>query len=418
MELPTTKTRDELQKEALNLAKENKNIALEWATGLGKSKTAIDIINYTASLKPNGGLLRCLLVVAETAHKENWNKEFKKWGLQSTVIVECYASLKNYFNTSWDLLILDEAHHTSSELRQDILSTIKSERVLLLSATLGEDNLLNMGLIFGEFKVHRVTLRQAIKYNIIPQPKVYLIPMELNNTAYNQEVIEEWGRKEKRVEISCNYEERWGYIRNKYKFPNVTLKMKCTEAQAYDYVDSKVTYWKNRYFISRLPFMKVKWTQAGSVRKRLLGELKTECAKVLLDKIKMYRYICFCASINQAKELGESHAIYSGKSDSQELIDKFNSGKINNLLAVGMLQEGENLKDIQMGVIIQLDGKERLYIQKSGRTLRAKEPIQYIFYFKNTRDEEFLNKILLTIDKKYVTSIIDLQHYEVEDNEQ
>ena len=131
-------------------------------------------------------MLRCLLVVAETAHKENWNKEFKKWGLQSTVIVECYASLKNYFNTSWDLLILDEAHHASSELRQDILSTIKSERVLLLSATLGEDNLLNMGLIFGEFKVHRVTLRQAIKYNIIPQPKVYLIPMELNNTAYNQ----------------------------------------------------------------------------------------------------------------------------------------------------------------------------------------------------------------------------------------
>ena len=58
---------------------------------------------------------------------------------------------------------------------------------------------------------------------------------------------------------------------------------------------------------------------------------------------------------------------------------------INNIFAVGMLQEGQNLVNIEAGIIIQLDGKERSFIQKFGRSLRAEDPVQYIFYYKNTK---------------------------------
>lgn len=36
------------------------------------------------------------------------------------------------------------------------------------------------------------------------------------------------------------------------------------------------------------------------------------------------------------------------------------------------------------------------------RSLRAKSPIQYILYYENTRDEEYLDRALENIDKDYV----------------
>lgn len=67
----------------------------------------------------------------------------------------------------------------------------------------------------------------------------------------------------------------------------------------------------------------------------------------------------------------------------------------------------QNLESIEIGIIIQLDGTERPFIQKLGRVLRAKDPVQYIFYFKNTRDEEYLDKVLEGI------SINMIEDYEI-----
>lgn len=75
-------------------------------------------------------------------------------------------------------------------------------------------------------------------------------------------------------------------------------------------------------------------------------------------------------------------------------IESFNDHKIDRLIAVNMIQEGQNLKDIEVGIIGQLDGQERAFVQKFGRTLRAKDPIQIILYFKNTRDEDYLTVAL------------------------
>ena len=39
-------TRDEINKKSIELSKTNKILALEFATGVGKSKIALDIVNY------------------------------------------------------------------------------------------------------------------------------------------------------------------------------------------------------------------------------------------------------------------------------------------------------------------------------------------------------------------------------------
>ena len=115
------------------------------------------------------------------------------------------------------------------------------------------------------------------------------------------------------------------------------------------------------------------------------------------------KYICFCTNISQAEVLGGANAIHSEKkSSNQAIIDSFNEGSINSLFAVGMLQEGQNLNGIQAGVIVQLDGKERAFIQKFGRSMRAEDPIQYIFYYRYTQDEKWMKNVLEGIDQNFI----------------
>ena len=404
-------TREELQIQSLALIKQSNRVALQWCTGLGKSKMAIDMANYLADkeFEECRKSFNILLVVAETAHKSNWKMEFDKWGLKTdNIVMECYASLKKYRNSYWDLIIFDEAHHLGSDLRMDVLTELHAKNIILLSATLPDQVMQAVTEVFGEFVTSKVTLKEAIEWGILPQPKVYLIPLTLDSTYPNCTIIEEWGKKEKRVTYKCKFHERWEYVRNKNKYPNVTLEISCTQQQKYDYLSDQFEYWRSQFFRTRQEFIKNKWLQVGSKRKRFLGESKTDAVRLLLHKIRDKRFICFCTSIEQAELLGGKNAIHSKKDNSFDIIDDFNTKKIDNLFAVGMLQEGQNLTDIEAGVIVQLDGQERAFVQKFGRSLRATDPVQFIFYYKNTRDTEYLENVLEGINEEYITEVDNL----------
>lgn len=403
--------REAIQKQSLELIKKHKRIALQWCTGLGKTKASIQAANYLAGRKKN---YKVLLLVAEVAHKNNWEKEFIKWEYKvPDTTIECYASLKKYRDTSWDLIIFDEAHHLGSDLRIDILNSISANNIILLSATLPDQILHSITEIFGEFAVSKVTLKQAIEWGALPKPKVFLIPLTLNNTYSNCTIIEEWGKKEKRITYKCKLHERWEYLRNKTKYPNVTLEIICTQQQKYNYLTEQFEYWRNQFFRTRQEHTKNKWLQVGSKRKRFLGECKTDATRLLLHKIQDRRLICFCSSIEQAELLGGKNAIHSKRDDSLDVIESFNTKQIDSLFAVGMLQEGQNLTDIEAGIIVQLDGQERAFVQKFGRSLRADAPIQFIFYYKDTRDVDYLDNVLEGIDLEYIIEVDNLIDFEI-----
>lgn len=398
-------TREELQNEAASLMREHSRVALQWCTGLGKSKAAIDIANWLSDKKRESSdePLGILLVVAETAHKANWQEEIDRWGLRtSDVTVECYASLHKYRDTHWDLIIFDEAHHLASDLRMDVLQELHAYNVIMLSATFPEQLLQSVSSVFGKFAVHRVPLRQAVEWGLLPEPKVYLIPLTLDDTHYNCTIVEEWGREDRRIQYSCSWFRRWEYLRNRRKYPDVSLEIRCTQKQKYEWLTEQFSYWKKYYMRTRQEFAKNKWLQAGSRRKRFLGELKTPVARTLLQELKDCRYICFCASVEQAEELGGANAVHSRKEIPLEALGRFNSGETDSLFAVGMLQEGQNLSNIQAGVIIQLDGQERAFIQKTGRAMRADSPVLYVLYYENTRDEEYLATVYENIDSEFI----------------
>src|SRR5574344_17247 len=103
-------TKAEIQQKAVEMMRDTPLLILQWATGCGKSKAAIDIVKDLDTHK-------VLLAVAEIAHRENWKQEFLKWGLplDTGIVIETYASLKNHKGEKYDLIILDEAHHAGSD---------------------------------------------------------------------------------------------------------------------------------------------------------------------------------------------------------------------------------------------------------------------------------------------------------------
>ena len=405
--------REDIKKKSLILSENNKILALQFATGVGKSKVALDILLNNWQKLPNTSTFKALIVIAELAHYDNWKDEAIKWNHQliwEKITIVTYASLKKHKDLHYNFIILDEAHHIGSDIRLDIIDNIQFDKMLLLSATLGESLCQSLSALFNSSIVtYNIDLQQAIDWELLPIPKIFLIQLRLNYLDCTEIIIEEWGKKDLRKTIMCKYDERWNYLRNKAKFPNVTLKIQCTPYQKYAYLCSKFEYYKKLFFRTQNMVMKNKWLQIGSQRKRFLGELKTKEVQRLLQKIKTKRFICFCASIEQADILGKQNAIHSKKDNSLEIIDNFNSNKIDNLFAVGMLQEGQNLNNIEVGIIVQLDGGERPFIQKFGRSLRAIDPVQYIFYYKNTRDEEYLNAILEGINSEYVQELTDYE---------
>jgi superfamily II DNA or RNA helicase len=69
-----------------------------------------------------------------------------------------------------------------------------------------------------------------------------------------------------------------------------------------------------------------------------------------------------------------------------------------------MATEGLNLKDIQIGIITQLDGKERLFVQKAGRAMRAEYPVIWVFCYTDTQDTKYLRNVVNNIEEKYIKS--------------
>lgn len=68
-----------------------------------------------------------------------------------------------------------------------------------------------------------------------------------------------------------------------------------------------------------------------------------------------------------------------------------------------------NLVNCRVGVYAILNSSERMIKQKLGRLLRHPNPIIIIPFYKNTRDEEIVNKMLEDYNQELVSTITDLK---------
>lgn len=392
------KSREKITNYALEKFKAFRNIILEFPTGLGKTYNAI-------SLQASLGLPKTLICVAETAHKQVWTDEYRKHGfthlLGNTKII-CYQSLKKHVKESYDLVILDECHHVFTEARKHLFEKIKADRVIGLSATIDAIDKYDFKYMFGATFTFTITIDQAVKLGLFPQPVVNVVLLDLPKNVKNQFIEIKRGNANAALSVLCDINTMDKYVYNTKKYPNLMMKVKCSPQEKYNFYDAHIERLQEKIDEEGLGRYEKILMNYSIQRKRTLSESKTSELKKLIHSLKDKRLICFCGSIEQANEVGKDNVIHSKVKQSNRVLNEFNELKRNQIFAVGMLVEGVNLVDTQIAVVTQLDNIDRIFIQKLGRSVRHPKPIVYILVYRNTRDEDYLKKILKGIPAEYI----------------
>ena len=370
-------TREEVRELALSKIDKTKYLILELITGFGKSFLAINLINHICDrvFKNDECPTTILILVAKTVHKQTWKEEIEKWGgIKSDYItIECYESLKNYENSCFDVVVADEMQHLS-EARIDVLETIHIDEAFIgLSATIKRD-MRDYFINNHKAEVIKCGLKEAVEDEVLPEPTVYLLPLSLDDSNYI------------------------------YKTKRFGKDIITTQKGYYDNVSSLIEWYKNKYFTSRNERIKNLWLSTAGKRLKWCSEQKEVLVLSLLDKFRNYKTLTFCSSIEQSERLGK-YNITSKNKDSIRNLEMFNANKIKHITACNILNEGVNLTNCRIGIFCNLNSSEIVVKQRVGRILRHKSPIIIIPYFKDTREEELMQKMIEEYSRESIITI-------------
>lgn len=374
----------------------NNNLLIELPTGFGKSAVALELLRNRV---PSG---KVLVVVPKIVLKKNFMIEVNKWWkecpLKFTLIT--YRSLHKYIG-NWDAVIYDEAHHLTQRCI-DVLKDIHSTHSILLSATVPKNLKDKLMDLFDNLGCYKRTVKEAINNGVLPDPNVYLLPIELDNTVYSETIIKNPSCINT---IETDWSHRWNYIG---KVRDSKIIIHCTKRQFMLDLDIQIEWWKKQYMATRKEAFRNKWLKLCNDRLKILSNWRTDNSADILKYFKNYRTLTFCNSIEQTEVLGK-YCVNSKNKLYQEVLNNFNNGRIKHITACNMLDEGINLVDCRIGVYAVLNSSERLIKQKLGRLLRHEHPILIIPYYTRTREEELVQTMLLDYNPDLVTVIKDIK---------
>lgn len=377
----------------------NNNHLLILSTGFGKTKLAIDLLERVMLDHHS-----ILIVVPRLVLIENWKEELTKFGFSHyipNITFITYNSLHKQIGKHYTYVIYDECHHISERCKE-ILPNIFSANNCFLSATVSIPLKWWITTNYKDVMVVEVNLRDAIDNEVLPDPKVILLPLTLDYINPTETLKKEFkGRKHT---VTCMYKDRWKYLKN------YNCIIRCTPSQYHQEISADIEYWKKRAQGNQV--LKNKWLKLCGDRLKWLSNQKNETILLLLRKLKDYRTLTFCNSIEQTELLGK-HCINSKNKKAINNLEMFNNKKIKHITSCSMLNEGINLSDCKVGIFASLNSSDTLVCQKNGRLLRHKEPVIIIPYYKNTREEEVVSKMLENYNPELVQKITNLNDLKI-----
>ena len=371
---------------------------MELATGYGKTRLSIDLVNHLVATKYQGKHTSMLLLVAKTVHKKTWKEEFRKWGGINVddVVIECYESLKKHTGEYFNFIVMDEVHHVKSDVRLDLLETLKYDYMLGLSATIPR----NLKL-YLKYKYHSrcvsCDIVEAIEDDVLPEPEILLYPLHLDNVK----VSEEWeiNAKVKGPIARGTIKDIW-----KLKRQKVHAIISCTQKQKLLEYNKLIDWEKNKYMSTHREAAKVSWLYHAGKRLEYLAYCKNQIVCNILKKLSRYRTITFCKTIEQSEVLGK-YCIHSQNGKANDYYDMFNEKRINHITAVNILNENANLVDCKYAIFANLSSSNIVIPQRLGRALRHKHPVIVVPYYVGTREQEIVEKMFEGYNKNFIKVI-------------
>lgn len=398
-------TRQHVRDDILKMT--NKHILLELPTSFGKSRIAINVITHR-NITPDK---KILIVVPRLVLIDTWKDEFKKWGKEEYIRNLSFVTYMSFPKRAgeWDMVVFDECHHLSLRC-QEALKGYTIDNSVLLSATVKKDFRYTLGLLFPNLGKYSVAIKDATEDGVLPDPKVFLLPLMLDNKTPNCTIVR---NPSKGNPIVANYVEKWKYKNVKDR----KIIYRCTQRQYYNEMSDLINWYKKRKHNEKFKNL---FLHKSGERLKWLSNQKTSFIHSLLDLVQNERTLVFCNGITQTEELGK-YCINSKNKDSEEYLQSFNDGKINHITACNMLDEGINLVNCRIGIYATLNSSDRMIKQKLGRLLRHPHPIIIVPYYVDTRDEEIVEKMCEDYNDDLISSLDNIGNlikelnYEVHD---
>ena len=392
-------SREEIYNACLQAMTKSNCLLMELATGTGKSRQSILLVNHLCETKLKDRHVRMLLLVAKRVHKQTWKEEFDKWGgiKANEVVMECYESLHKHSLESFDIVLCDEVHHINSDLRKGLLKNVNFQYLIGLSATIPQK--LKMWFKYQyHSEVVSCDISEAIEDEILPEPQILLFPLLLDN----RNPTEEWeiNAKVPGPVVRGEYRELW-----KYKKQKIHAILSCTQKQKLIEYDKLIEWEKNKYMQTRHEGIKQSWLFHSGKRLEFLAYCKNQIVSDILQKLDKKRTITFCKTIEQSELLGK-YCIHSQNVKADSIYERFNQKRINHITAVNILNENANLVDCQYGIFANISSSDIIVPQRLGRMLRHKSPVVIIPYYIGTREEDVVkDKMIVNFKKESIKTI-------------
>lgn len=279
----------------------------------------------------------------------------------TVAIINSVRLRKMHYNN----LILDECHHYLSDINKNILELNQFERIMGLSAT-----------------PERNDLKDYSKYGL--------------NIIYEYSTDDAINNKD-----LCDY-----------KIIKTSIVLTDSERELYNKYDLSFKkyfpmFQHNINSIYEPPFSLEKMLLRTAIRKRneVIAKSENKIRKIV-DLIKQNQdkkimvFAQFIFSMNKIKsELKKENidcTIYGSKKDRKNAIEDFRSNKVKVMVSARALDEGVDIPDADMAIIMAGFKGERQIKQRLGRILRKKQKTAFIYllFALDTKDEDWLRKIL------------------------
>lgn len=353
--------RETIQQEALSVALLNQRAGLAVSMGVGKTYIGLQYLNehYKQDRDP-----RFLVVAPKLSIFKSWQDDAVKFKLEHLlprIAFTTYLSL-NKQDLNYDVIILDECHNLLTHHGDYLISHYG--KILGLTGTPPKHS--------GTEKDIMVSTYCPIKYTYITDDAV-------DDAILNDYLI---------------------FVHKLKLSDRPTIKVaKKSGGHFYQSEQKSYNYWSQRIAEARPGKAK---QIASIMRMKAMMEFpsKEHFTAKLLSKIQE-KCLVFANTQAQADRIC-SRSYHSKNPDSEQNLELFKQGKIQEMSCVLQLSEGVTVPDLKTSVILHAYGNERKFMQRFGRCLRLSPDETasiHVLCYKDTVDETWVANALEDLDR-------------------
>lgn len=383
-DLFTPLTRDERQDESVRKWLQNKGKAtIVAATGVGKTIIAIKTIQRVRQKYP---LLSVLVLVPTELLKNQWLEELDRWGvgINTEVKVMMGASKKEY---NCDLLIIDEAHRINSEIIANVFEVIHYKLILGLTATF--ERLDGRHEILAKYApvCDTITIEEALLNNWVSKYKDYVVLINVNDIDvyknYNKEFTEHFEFFQFDFNKAMSMIGPQG-LRNRLIYRdelcngNESIKKEVLKSITYHATGFIRAIQNRKKFVQNHPE-------------------KLRLAEEIIKHRPNTKIITFSANTKMAESFSTGF-VYTGKEGKKKnrmTLEEFSNLSEGCLHSVKLAEEGMNLPDLSVGIMLGVNSSKTKAIQTLGRVIRLSKDKTAEFFtlvINDTVETEWMRK--------------------------